>query len=262
MIIQCKSKDVNNVFSYIGNDYGKCLYMYIDLKKYGLKNKNFNVWIQINNQEICCIISKYYTGIQIYSKSNNFIVTEVIDFIKKNNPSMISGMQRTIGLIQDSFPEYLSEIGTVGKLVELVYPPNSNAYLASFDELNEIVKIVSNDKNLGKPYGYDLLYKQYYERKKDKFGRNFILRDNITNEIICHVATYAELPELCVFSGVITSPKYRGKGFSKGTLAALSKELLGENKEIFSYFYIPAAEKMHYGIGFESIGKWQKLTMK
>ena len=260
MIKKCKYDDITDVFNYIDKDYGKCLYMYIDLKKYGLENENFNVWIQYDNQKICGVISKYYNGIQIYSKSNDFIINELVGFIKKNNPNMISGMKKSIQKIQKFFPEYFSEIGTVGKLIELKFPPNKDAYLASFDELDEIAKIISKDENLGKPYGYELIYKQYYERKNDQFGRNFILRDNLTNEIICHAATYAELPELCVFSGVLTTPKYRGKGFSKGTLAALSSVLLQENKEIFSYFYIPPAEKMHYGIGFEKIGDWEKLT--
>ena len=236
--------------------------MYIDLVKYGLDNENFNVWIQTDNDGICSVISKYYNGIQIYSRLNEFIVEEVIEFIKDNAPTMISAMEETIDKIQMFLPQYEKEIGTVAKLNELSYPPNPDAYLAPFEELEEIAMVISQDDVLGKPYGYELLYEQYCERKKDNFGRNFILRDNETNEIICHAATYAELSNLGVVSGVLTTLKYRGKGFSKGVLAALSKNLLCENKEIFSYFYIPAAEKMHYGVGFEKIGIWGKLTLK
>lgn len=262
MIEKCTSRDINKVLDYIHDDYGKCLYMYIDLIKYGLDNENFNVWIQNNDEGICAILSKYYNGIQIYSRSNDLIVDEIIEFIRNHDPSMISGMSDIIETIEDFLPEYESEIGTVAKLQDLTYPPNHDAYLAPFDELEEIAKVIAEDENLGKPYGYELLYEQYYERKKDNFGRNYILRDKDSDEIICHAATYAELPNLGVLSGVLTTPKYRGKGFSKGTLAALSEELISEDKDIFSYFYIPAAERMHYGIGFEKIGDWEKLTKK
>lgn len=87
----------------------------------------------------------------------------------------------------------------------------------------------------------------FVKEKNDKFGRNYILRDEKTNEIVCHAATYAELPNLAIISGVLTPPKYRGKGFSKGTLAALCNELIMENKEIFSYFYIPLQQKCIMG---------------
>ena len=64
MIVSCKNEDIKSVFEYIGNDYGRCLYIYIDLKKFGLDDENFNVWIQYNpDNQICAIISEYYGGI-------------------------------------------------------------------------------------------------------------------------------------------------------------------------------------------------------
>ena len=59
MIVTCNNEDITSVFDYIGEDYGKCLYIYIDLKKYGIDDENFNVWIQYNeNEDICAIISE------------------------------------------------------------------------------------------------------------------------------------------------------------------------------------------------------------
>ena len=77
MIIPCNDENIETVFEYIGEDYGKCLYIYIDLKKFGLDDENFNVWIQCENEEICAIISEYYGGIQIYSKEQNLITEEI-----------------------------------------------------------------------------------------------------------------------------------------------------------------------------------------
>lgn len=259
MIIKSQTKHIEELFKYINGDYGKCLYMYIDLKKYGLDNENFKIWIQYNNEKICSLISEYHNGFQVYSKLNDFNAKEIAEFIKLRNPTGISGMKQTIDKIHEYLPEFTQEIGSVAELIKLKYTPNNDAYLAPFKELNEIAKVVSEDENVGKPYGYHSLYKQFCERKNDKFGRNYILRDEKTNEIVCHAATYAELPNLAIISGVLTPPKYRGKGFSKGTLAALCNELIMENKEIFSYFYILPAAKMHYGVGFRKIGDWSKL---
>ena len=125
--------------------------------------------------------------------------------------------------------------------------------------MEEIAKIISQNENLSKHHSYESLLKQFRERKTDNFGRNFILRDKSNNNIICHAATYAEIPEIGVIGGVLTTPQYRGKGFSKGTLSALCEQLLFENKEVFSKFIIPPAIKMHYGVGFNKVGDWVTL---
>lgn len=260
MIIQCKDEDIETVFDYIGEDYGKCLYIFIDLKKFGLDDENFDVWIQYNKEgAICAIISEYFGGIQIYSREQNLLLEEIADFIKEKDTHVLFAIKPIIDRLKLFLPGYEQETGTVGELMELKYPPNPKAYSAPMEELAEIVRIVADDEGIGKPYGYDSLYEQYTQRKEENFGRNFVLRDEETNDIICHAGTYAELPELAVIGGVITAPAYRGKGFSKETLSSLCEDLLSENKRIFSFFYIPSAEHMHYGVGFEKIEDWSKL---
>ena len=36
-MIKCTKENAQEIFDYIGKDYGKCAYLYIDLKKYGFK---------------------------------------------------------------------------------------------------------------------------------------------------------------------------------------------------------------------------------
>ncbi|WP_407421284.1 GNAT family N-acetyltransferase [Methanobrevibacter sp.] len=260
MIIKADGKDMDTILEYIGNDYGKCLYIYIDLKKYGFTNENFNVWIQYNkNGEICCIISEYYKGIQLFSKNYNLVANEISEFILQRNSDVIFGMNEVINRIKEYLPEFTEELGFVGHLTKSIDLLSNEPYSASLDEIHEIVELVVSDENIGKPYGFDSLYEQYYSRKVENFGRNFVLRDNSTNEIITHAGTYAELPELAILGGVITSIPYRGHGFSKITLSSLCNELKSEGKEIFSYYYIPSAKNMHHSIGFEEIGIWAKL---
>ena len=260
MIIECNLDNINQVFDYIDKDYQNCLYTYIDLVEYGLDNENFNVWIQLKNEnEICCVISEYYGGFQIYSKNYDLIADELTDFIKEKDCQGVSGCKQSIDKIENAFSDYHKTTGIIGKLTELKYPPNPDAYSAQLEEMKEIAKIISQNNNLAKHHTYESLLKQFCERKKDKFGRNFILRDKTNNQIICHAATYAEIPEIGVIGGVLTTPKYQGKGFSKGTLSAICQELLSEGKEVFSRFSIPPAIKMHFGVGFEKVGDWVTL---
>lgn len=261
MITDCNHDNVNQVFEYIGDDYQNCLYTYIDLCKYGLDNENFKVWIQYDDDNnICCIISEYYGGFQLYSKSYNLMADELIDFLKQEEAQGISARKQSIDLIEEAFPDYHKTTGIIGKLTELSYPPNADAYSAPLEEMEEISRIVSQNENLSKHHSYESIYKQFCERKMDNFGRNFVLRNPENGEIICHAATYAETGNLGVIGGVLTTDNYRGKGYSKGTLAAICNELLSENKTVFSKFIIPPAIKMHYGVGFEKVGDW--ITLK
>lgn len=191
MIRKCNLEDINEIYDYIGNDYQNCLYTYIDLVKYGLNNENFNVWIQLKNGQICCVISEYYGGFQIYSKEYDLISDELIDFLKEKECQGVSGCKESMDQIKHAFPTYQETIGIIGKLEKLSYEPNPAAYSAPLNEMEEIAKIISKDKNLSKHHSYESLCKQLCERKKDNFGRNFILRDEKSNDIICHAATFA-----------------------------------------------------------------------
>ena len=260
MIRKCDNGDVEKVLEYIGTDYGKCLYMYIDIKKYGVDTDFFNVWICEDKEgQTDAIISKYHTGMNIFSRENDFDKESISDFIIKKAPSMVVGMKDTIDLIKVFFSGYAEECGSVGKLKTLNTIPDSGAYSAQDEEIKEIVDLISKDEELGGPYSYDDLLFQFTERRKENFGRNYILRYK-DGSLIGHAATYAELSELAVISGVITALEFRGKGYSKGILAALCEVLIREGKDVFSYYYIEAAERMHNGVGFETIGKWSKLV--
>lgn len=260
MISECTEKDYDILINYINDDYGKCLYMYIDIKKYRLDKDFFKVWKVTDPEgDISALISKYHTGVQVFSRSGRFDSEEIAVFIKSLNPSMLVGMTDTLIRLTPFFDGCKFENGTVAVLYELRCTPERSAYEADESEIEEIAQLLADDEALGKPYGYQALLEQFKERSKDRFGRSVLLRDQ-NGDIICHAATYAELPELAVISGVLTAPKYRGKGFSKGTLAALCKMLSEEGKKVFSYYYITAAEKMHEGVGFKRIGEWSKIT--
>lgn len=78
----CKKEDIKKVFDYIGEDYDKCAYLYIDLKKYGIEDENINVWYQKNNDgEIAVIALMYYNGMHVFSRQNVFDVDDLAEFV-------------------------------------------------------------------------------------------------------------------------------------------------------------------------------------
>ena len=243
---------------YIGNDYGKCLYLYIDLIKYGLENENINMWCQKKEGKIQALVFSYYNGAHVFSKDEVFDAEDVADCLKKLEPAMICGMETVIDKVHGHMGDgYAVELGKVAELTDFRALSDGIAYQASLDEIKEVAELLSTDEALGKPYGYDLLYRQLTERYQENFGRNYIYR--VDGRVAATASTYAETDELCVISGVMVDKEYRGRKLSEKVLAAICGDLKSEGKRVFSYYYIQSAMKMHRAVGFTEIGTWAKL---
>ncbi len=255
---KCKKENEKEILEYIGKSYGQCLYLYVDLLKYGFDNENINVWFQKEDNEIKALVLQYYTGVHVFSKDVEFDVKKVVDLLKEINPSMICGMKWTLDKIKDYFDNYEMEVGIVGELTNLKVYDTRGCYKANAEEIKELAELLAEDESLGKPYGFDLLYKQLLERYEENFGRNFIYREN--GKIVATASTYAEKGGVAVISGVMVHPDYRGKGLSKNVLSAVCDNLKNDGFDVFSYYYIPSATRMHQSVGFEPIGDWAKLV--
>ena len=257
-MIKCTANDREYILDYIGKEYGKCLYMYVDLQKYGFENENINVWMQKKGNEIKAVVLQYYTGMHIFSRDGEFDKEDIVALINEMSPSMICGMEKTITKINNMVDGYELETGYVGQLTKLKEFDTDESVKATDEEVKEVAKLLSTDEALGAPYGFDLLYSQLKERQEEKFGRSYIYRKN--GEIIATASTYAEYAGVAVISGVMVRDDHRGEGLSKNVLSAICKELKKEGFDVFSYYYIPSAIKMHESVGFETLGQWAKLV--
>ena len=81
-------------------------------------------------------------------------------------------------------------------------------------------------------------------------------------EIIHHAATYAELDNLAVISGVITREDFRGKGVGTLAVRKLCHDLLEEGKKPCLFYYTKQAEMFYKKIGFEEGTGWAKLVLR
>ena len=255
-MIKTTNNDLKRVLDYIGDDYAKCLYIYLDIKEYGLESENIKLWIQEKDNEIKCIVMKYYTGMHIYSKNTEFDKYEVIELIKKEEPKMISSMSNIADYVNYIPEGYLREDGFVMKVVPN-QPSNPNASKATREDIAEICHILETDIELGIPYGYDLLYKQLSERFDSGYGRNWVIREN--GEIVAHCATYADGYGVSVHGGLIVRDDHKGRGLGVEALRSLANDVIKDGKELIGYVYTPAAIKTHERAGREVVGKWTKI---
>ena len=89
MLKRVEKGEEPSIKEYIGTNYDKCLYLYLDFVKYGLSNENLKFWLDIDNDEIKSVILKYYSGMHVFSKDKNCSYDDIVELILEETPSVI-----------------------------------------------------------------------------------------------------------------------------------------------------------------------------
>ena len=242
---------------YIGTEYDECLYLYLDFVKYGLNNENLKFWLDAENEEIKCVILKYYSGMHIFSKNKNCNYENIIKLIDEEKPSVICAEKYLIENLSDKLgeSEYKAEYGWVRVLSKQYTCENSIVKKAEESDFEEISNLIIND-HMGEFYELDELVCQIKEREDDNYGRNYIIKEE--DRIISNASTTAEIDEVAVLSNVITDPSYRGKGLATIVCSKLCNDLIDEGKKVYLINYTEESTGLYDKLGFEiscEIGK-------
>lgn len=261
MITQVNESELMQIDEVIGNNYFKCLYLYMDYKRYGTNDKNVKIWVQKSDNKIYTVILKYYTGMHIFSTKIGYNVEELIDLINSENPAMICGEKILINCIERNMKNstYESEYGWVRKLYKLNDCVNCDGIVANKNDFYSIAKLIYEDEDLGSSYKLEELANQMYERNKDGFSRNYVIKKD--NKVVSHVATGAEYEKIAMISYVVTDKKYRHQGLATKLLNYTCKQLIEENKEIYLINYSKESSSLYDKIGFNICCEWGKLFL-
>lgn len=260
MVKVCDNKRIDEILSYIGNEYYKCLYLYIDMQQYGCSSEYTKTWVQEDNGEITAVMLAYHSAMHVYSKKLNFEVQELTEFLLEKKPSIICASAELIKLLepQMSFTGFISEFGHIGKYIHS--EPSSascDIRLANKEDIKEIAKLLYDDDDIGSSYTMDDLVKQIEERLESGFVRSYVIKDS--NRVVAHLGTGAEVDKLCTVSYVITHPEYRGRGLSSSLFSYACNQLSLEGKEIFSVYYPENSRRLHHKMGFVDCCDFGKL---
>ena len=261
MYVKAKEQDVEKLLTYFEQDLKNCLYSYIDLKKFGIDNPNLTVYFD-ESEGICCTALKYYEGLQLFDVDGKMDAEATAELIIDLNSHIVSS---TVDVIEKLYPllkdTYEMEQGYVTEMLSMPECEISEEVRpAELSEYDEIAKLICSDEGVGGHYEPEELKNQLLTRLGEGMGRNYILKRD--GEIIHHAATYAELDNLAVISGVITREDWRGKGVGTLAVRKLCHDLLQEGKKPCLFYYTKQAEGFYKKIGFEEGTGWAKLVQR
>ena len=256
-----EKKDIPEILAYFEKNLKNCLYSYIDLKKFGIENPNLTVYVDKSN-EIHCTALKYYEGLQLFDAEGKMDTEGTAELIKELNSHIVSS---TVDVIEKLYP-LLSDFYEMeqGYVTEMLSMPeceiSEDVRPAEISEYDEIARLICSDEGVGGHYVPEELKEQLLTRLEEGMGRNYVLKRD--GDIIHHAATYAELDNLAVISGVITREDWRGKGVGTLAVRKLCHDLLKEGKKPCLFYYTKQAEMFYKKIGFEEGTGWAKLVLR
>lgn len=258
MIIKCVTQnDVKIVIDYIGNDYQESLYLYLDAKKYGIKNQNVMCWLQQYEGKITAVILMYHTGMHIYSREKVFNAEEIVDLINVRKPSMICAEATIIKKLSQNLKEYKMELGYVARF----FGNEENVYIDAIkhacpSDYKEMAKMLISDE-IGNSYSLDELEKQIAERIEDGYSRSYCMF--VGEKMVAQASTGAEESGIATIAYVITEQTSRGKGYGGVIVKYLCNELVKEGLEVYLIYYSEKAGRLYLKNGFENVCEYGKL---
>ena len=264
MIIKCNESYEKNILTYIGKDYFSCLYLYLNIKKYGFNSNKIDIYIQEKNNNISCVLLKYYSCLHIFSKNNDFELIELNSFIEHNSFSMIYCSAATADIIYSNLSKNIknkSDItkGWVAKITNVDKKPNILPIYAKKEDFEQIIKLIYEDEDIGRSYNFEELTKQIEERNKEGYSRNVVIKkDGI---VIAHACTNAETEDIAIVAELLVRKEYRRKGFASEIWRFFCNELLNEGKEVYSFYYSQGSRNLHKKIGFFEVCEWAKIVI-
>ena len=253
-----KNEEKSIVLQYIGDNYYRCLYLYIDLTYYSLENGEIKCWIQYDKyNNITLVMLQYHSALHVYSDKNNFDMLELMRHFEKLKFSIVCGKAEIIKKMSMSIPSFESEIGCVGRLYEMEQFEDNTTELATINDIRDIAEMVYSDEDSGASYNLDDLVEQMTERFIHGFSRNMIIREN--GLVVANVSTGGETEKITTLNNVIVRKEYRRRGLAKRVYMGLCNELLSEGKEVYSIYYVPESVALHKKMGFVELCKYGKL---
>lgn len=259
-------KRVDEVLKILELDICDCLYLYVDLYKYRLTNENINFYIFTENDKICGVMMKYYTGLQTYANSNYEEVAKgITEFVLENKDlTVVAGKKELLDLLKINDDEkwlyketYIGERFKCDHLILDEYKIEAGTK----NDLDELVNFYVNDEFYENAYpDKTVLYKQIEDRLESGFGRIFVIRDQ--GKIIAATQIMADTPKIALSGFGLVDKQYRGKGIAEYIIESVTDLIKDEGKRFFGIWEVKKGIEKYMKLGTKLVAIGGKYILK
>ena len=257
---EATQQDIPAILIYLKRHVQSCLYMYIDIGKYGLDNPNLRVWLDEDNRGIKLVVMKYHSSISVYTDDKEWDADAVAQLIQAEQVGSVTAEKSIIERLHPLCgAQYAVTYGAVFRFKQIrSFELEERIEPASEADTPEIARLITQDEEIGSYYEVDDLAEQLAERMRTKMGRSFVIRDN--GEIIAHIASYAEYDGLATTGGLIVKPECRNGLYGGALESHLLNTLLKENFRVYTFVTERLRKRLLSAWGNECVGEYGKMT--
>ena len=263
MLYEMKAADVEEVLAYLRKDIENCIYLYIDIWKYGVSNPHMKVWFEKDSQTFNMVIMKYHNSFQIYSHLEKVETETIWELMKANGITMVSSRDEIIRQLEPLCQkEYFTTFGEILRLTNFHSFDCEDIHIEEAEESDayEIAQLICADEYYRESYTVEELYGQLVDRMKTKMGRSFIIRDN--HKIVAHNSTSAETDDVAVAAMLLVKKEYRHTMYGLALEEFIVKKVNQEGKKLFGFSTNRKRRKQFELMGNKVVARYGKLIKR
>lgn len=250
------------VLSALEKDIPNCLYMYIDLRTYGIDGERINAWYLGTLEKIELIVMEYYESVQIYSCENVFDPEKLADWLMSRGYTRISSSKTVVEMIYPFMEnDYSSEYGTILALSEYkLFQQSSLVKTASLEVIPQIVELIMNTEELSGGYSHDELCKQFTDRIKTKTGCTYYIEDD--GVIVATASITAQVENIAVASMTAVRTNSRDKLWGVYIDSFLLNHYKKKDIRLYAMFTDEKRMRMFLKMHNKAVAEYGKLIRK
>lgn len=259
---QITGSDMNAILRYLQEHMSDCIYLYIDLQKYGTENPDVQFWCSWKGESPNTVLMKYYDSFQIFSAYEKWDIEETIKLLKEHPVTTISGKANMIEELSALLPEYISAYGVIVDEKDYrEFEQFRSIREARPENAMEIARLMCTDKGFGSNYKVEILAQQLADRIREKVGRSYIMQED--GKIVAHTAIFAENEEIAIESGLVADTAYKSKFYGMIIHEYIKKQLAEEGKKLYAFRIKDRMKRCTRAAGSDSVcGYYGKLTRR
>ncbi|MBE5885007.1 MAG: hypothetical protein E7284_01190 [Lachnospiraceae bacterium] len=227
--------DIEDILQILKTNLGVSIYMYINLKTYGLSNPNIQVWVHEDADEIDIVAMRYYTALRFFCVKNSIDTIELIaELIDSVEHKVIYTSYDVAQQLYERYKDiYILEESVAVQLTKYRNFNFESIEKATEDDIDEIATMILDDDFYRGQYTHEGLVTELLERMRTGMGRNYIIRKD--GKIVVHDGIMAQTDDVAVGGLLLCHRDYRKQFLGETMESFLIKTMNDEGIELYAY---------------------------
>ncbi len=260
---EATNSDYSAILSYLKDNRENCLYMYINIHRYGVTDAAMPVWVDFDHSGVCAVLTKYYNSFRLQCIEDYPGLAEIATIINNEPHKLVFCDDKQALRLMHSLTHHYELVESFFMRMPTRYRQFdfSKITLANEADIPTIAKLISSDSVYADQCEQDELVRQIIERQRTGMGLNFIIRNN-EGEIVVHESIMAQTNDLMIGSQFICRSDMRKLFLAETMENYILKYAADSGKELYGVIVEDRRLRQWTTCGAQIVGRYCKLILQ